>query len=128
MLIELLDPQNHAIFRREQEEVLISPMILSHMLAHVALRPDLNAVFRELFSSGGAEIFFRPAEAYNLVNSEVSFRDVQDAVAAGGDTAVGVHIHAQSLSPSGGVHLNPNREETWTLQPADEIVVLATYG
>ena len=128
VLLELLDPQNHAIFRREQEEVLISPMILSHMLAHVALRPDLNAVFRELFSSGGAEIFFRPAEAYDLVNREVDFRDVQDAVAMGGDTALGVHIHAESLLPSGGVYLNPDRGKTWAIGPQDEIVVLATYG
>ncbi len=128
VLIELLDPQNHAIFRREQEEVLISPMILSHMLAHVALRPDLNAVFQELFSSGGAEIFFCPVQVYNLVGREVTFREVQDAVAAGGDTALGIHIHAESHSPSGGVHLNPDREATWTIRPEDEIVVLATYG
>jgi hypothetical protein len=128
VLLELLDPQNHAIFRREQEEVLISPMILSHMLAHVALRPDLNAIFRELFSSGGAEIFFRPAGAYDLVNREVNFREVQDAVAMGGDTALGVHIHAESLSPNGGVHLNPDREQPWTIRPEDEIVVLATCG
>jgi hypothetical protein len=127
VLLELLDPQNHAIFRREQEEVLISPMILSHMLAHVALRPDLNAVFREIFSSGGAEIFFRPAEAYDLVNREVNFRDVQDAVAMGGDTALGVHIHAESLSPSGGVYLNPDRGTTWNIRPQDEIVVLTAY-
>ncbi len=128
MLIELLDPQNHAIFRREQEEVLISPMILSHMLAHVALRPDLNVIFHELFSSGGAEICFRAAEAYGLGNGDVSFRDVQDAVAAGGDTAVGVHILAETFSPSGGVHLNPDRSTAWNLRPEDEIVVVTTYS
>ena len=104
VLIELLGPQNHAIFRREQEEVLISPMILSHMLDHVALRPDLNAIFQELFSSGGAEIFFHPAEAYELVNREVNFRDVQDAVARG-VTRPWASVSTQSLSPLPGVSI-----------------------
>ena len=126
VLIELLDPENHEIFRREQEEVIISPMILSHMLAQVALRSDLNAIFHDLFSSGGTEIFFLPAETYELANREVNFHDVQDAVARRGDTAVGVRIHAESLSTSGGVHLNPDRKRTWTMQAEDEIVVLTT--
>lgn len=124
VLIELLDPENHGIFRREQEEVIISPMILSHMLAQVALRSDLNAIFHNLFSSGGAEIFFIPSETYELAGREVRFRDLQDAAAKGGATAVGVRVHAESLAPSGGVYLNPDRAKAWTLQPEDEIVVL----
>ena len=107
VLIELLDPENYEIFRREQEEVIISPMILSHMLAQVALRSDLNAIFDDLFSSGGVEIFFLLAETYDLANREVNFRDVQDAVARRGETAVGVRIHAESLSASGGVQRSP---------------------
>jgi hypothetical protein len=128
VLVELLDPQNHSIFRHEQEEVLVSPMLVSHVLARVALRPDLNAVFHGLFSSGGAEIVFRPADAYKLVGREVSFRDLQTAVAAEGDTAMGIRMDAESLLPAGGVYLNPDREERWRLQPTDEIVVLTTYA
>jgi len=101
-------------------------MILSHMLAQVALRSDVNAIFHDLFSSGGTEIFFFPAETYELANREVNFRDVQDAVARRGETAVGVRIHAESLSASGGVHLNPDLKRTWTMQAEDEIVVLTT--
>ena len=126
VLIELLDPENHEVFRREQEEVIITPMILSHMLAHVALRPDLNAIFHDLFSSGGMEVSFYASESYDLAGREVDFHDVQDAVARGGDTAVGVRIQAECLSASGGVHLNPDRKRTWTLQAEDEIVVLTT--
>lgn len=92
LLLELLDPENHALFQGEMDEVLISPMILSHILAQVALRPELNVVFHELFSSGGAEIYLRPAAWYDLVGRELSFRELQEAVALAGETALGVRI------------------------------------
>jgi hypothetical protein len=59
ILIELMDPENEKLFRQHRGEVLISPLILSHILAHVAFRRDLNIVFNELFTFGGAEIYFR---------------------------------------------------------------------
>ena len=40
-------------------EIIVSPLIVSHMLARVALRRELRAVFDELFSSNGCEILFR---------------------------------------------------------------------
>lgn len=127
VLLELLDPENHALFEDEKDEVLISPVILSHILAHVALRPDLNAVFHELFSSGGAEIFFRPVEYYDLVGREVNFRDLQDAVSSRGEIALGVRIHTDVTIKNGGIQLNPERHKSWTFSSEDELVVLTTY-
>lgn len=127
VLLELLDPENHALFQQEMEEVLISPMILSHILAHVALRPDLNVVFHELFSSGGGEIFFRSAGYYKLVGRELTFGEIQDAVSICGEIAVGVRICADSKSIPGGVYLNPERDRRWAFRAEDEVVVLTTY-
>jgi hypothetical protein len=128
VLVELLDPQNHEILRVEEDEVLISPMILSHILAHVALRPGLNAVFQELFSSGGAEIFFRQAEYYKLTERVLTFREIQETVFQKGEIAIGVRIPANSTSTPGGVELNPDREKRWKLGAKDEVVVLTTYA
>lgn len=63
-ILELLDPENVPLVEESRGEVLISPLVLSHMLAHVALRPELRAVFEELFTVGGAEITFRPLAEY----------------------------------------------------------------
>ncbi len=124
VLLELLDPENHALFEDEMDEVLVSPMILSHILAHVALRPDLNAVFHELFSSGGIEIFFRSTKYYDLVGKEANFRDLQDAVSLRGEIALGVRIHADATMRAGGIELNPERRKSWTFSTEDELVVL----
>src|SRR5690606_30583249 len=61
LLVELMDTANLALFRERPGEVVISPQIVSHMLAQVALRPGLGAVFDDLFGPDGAEILFRPA-------------------------------------------------------------------
>jgi ion channel POLLUX/CASTOR len=127
ILVELLDPENHSLFEEAREEVLISPIILSHILAQVALRPDLNIIFHELFSSGGAEIYFRSVDFFNISGRKVSFGELQELVALQGEIALGVKIHAYSETKTGGIELNPDRDKSWAFEADDEIVVLTTY-
>lgn len=128
ILVELLDPENLSLFRSRPGEVLISPLILSHMLAQVALRPELRSVFEELFGPGGAEIAFVGAADYGVEGREVRFADLQEKAAARGEVALGVRLNAGAGAWTSGVRLNPPREQRWTLAPADEVVVLATYA
>lgn len=124
LLIELMDPENARLFRHRSGEVIISPVILSHILAHVALRPELNAVFNELFGPGGAEFFFRPAAEFGLDGRAVTMRTIQHVVTGRDQVALGVRIRAEFERRGGGVYLNPAADRRWTLQPDDEIVVL----
>ena len=121
VLVELLDPENQALLHEQGEEVLISPLILSHILAHVALRPELNAIFAELFSSGGSEIFFRPVDDYGLAGRRVGFREIEAVVFRRGETALGLMIGGR------GLVLNPDRDLWWDLAAADQVVVITTY-
>lgn len=127
VLVELLDPENLSLFRRRPGEVLISPLVLSHMLAQVALRPELRAVFDELFGPGGAEISFAPAARYGAVGEELRFPDLERRAALRGETALGVRL-APTEGDRGGLRLNPPRDQRWTLTERDELVVLTTYA
>ena len=127
VLVELLDPGNISLFRRRRGEVIVSPLILSHMLAQVALRRELRAVFDELFGPGGPEIIFRPPTDYGLENSEVTFQQIERKAAAHGEIALGVRAHDSHTGLAGGVALNPSRDRSFALTAADEIVVLTTY-
>lgn len=127
VIVELLDAGNAALFRRRQGEVLVSPLVLSHMLAQVVLRHELRAVFDELFGPEGAEIFFHPPAPYGLEGREVSFGEIERAAAARGEIALGVRTAQSALQTTGGLHLNPPRSQSWTLGPDDDIVVLTTY-
>jgi ion channel POLLUX/CASTOR len=128
ILIELLDPGNVGLFRRRRGEVIVSPVILSHMLAQVALRRELRTVFDELFGPGGPEIIFRPPADYGLEQTESTFRDIERAASLRGEIALGVRPHDAHTTVGGGMALNPVRERTFSLGADDEIVVLTTYG
>jgi Trk K+ transport system NAD-binding subunit len=139
VLVELTDPENVALFENRRGEVIVSPVIISHMLARVALRRELRAVFDELFGSGGSEIFFRRIADYklaeNLDRSAVPgagegahrFADLQRAADARGEIAIGIRQIGQDDKPGGGVELNPGRDERLRLNEDDEIIVLTTY-
>ena len=128
VLVELMDPENALLLPPRLSETLVSPSILSHILAQVALRHELRAVFDELFGSGGAEISFRPASHYNLVGQELTFSELHEQSLIRGETAIGVCLAAGELREDGGITLNPPADSRWNLQEQDEIVVVTSYA
>lgn len=126
ILLELMDPGSATLFR-QSGEVLISPVILGHILAQVALRRELRAVFDELFGPGGAEIFFQPAAHYVQPGRTSTFRELRAAAAMRGETALGVRL-VEGSDRADGVLLNPAPDHGWTLKSGDELVVLVRHG
>lgn len=127
LLVELLDPGNVGLFRRRAGEVLISPLILSHMMAQVALRRELRSVFDELFGSRGAEIQFRPAREYATADAR-GFADIRIAAARRGETALGTATPQEGAGGSASmVWLNP-APETPVNPATDRILVLTNVA
>ena len=121
--MELSDPANENLLHTEHSETLISPLILSHMLAQVALRRELRIVYDELFTQGGAEILFRPACDYPLP-ANADFRILEQVAASQGQTALGVY-HPQKSDPQQRLLLNPPRDTALALDDGDQVVILA---
>lgn len=123
LIMELSDPDNRHLLYGHQSEMLISPMILSHVLAQVALRRELRVVLDELFTCGGAELQFRDPQDYPLPAS-ADFRLLEKALAAEGELALGVF---RQQADERGRHLlmNPPRDTILELQPGDRLVVMA---
>ncbi len=140
VLVELTDSDNIPLFENRRSEIFVSPLIVSHMLARVALRRELRAVFDELFSSGGCEIFFRRiadyglAEVllqipdYELTGGEYTFADLQRVADVRGEIAIGIRRVEEGQTKNGGVELNPGRDERLQLTENDELIVLSTYA
>src|SRR5690606_19243298 len=123
VLVELLDAENAGLLGTRPRDILISPVMLSHMLAQVALRRELNVVFTELFSARGAEIAFRSAQQYELVGKSLTFDELAQTVAQRGETALGF----AEFDQEGGIQvsLNPDRARRIQLGARDEVVVIA---
>lgn len=124
ILIELLDQENVSLLGNRPSEVLISPLILSHMLAQVGLRRELAPVFEELFAAGGTEFAFRSASDLGLTGRVVTFFEVQSVVIMRGDLAIGVRI-GEVTEDASGLELNPPKTRKYALTPQDKVVVLS---
>ena len=123
VLVEILDPENVALLERSRCEVITSPVMLSHMVAHVALRPELNPIFYQLLVSGGVEIAFHSVAEYGLEEGVWDFPAIQVAAQRRGDIALGVRQVA-----SGRTLLNPDRQKKLNLGAGDKIAVLTSNG
>ncbi|RZA24659.1 MAG: hypothetical protein EOP10_09260, partial [Proteobacteria bacterium] len=116
ILVELLDPENEQLFNRKWGEVIVSPLIVSYMLANVALKPELMLVFDELFDSGGAEIKLLSTERLELIG-EFSFEFVSDRVRSLGMIAIGTKQGKLAT-------LNPDSRKKIRFSAGDAIIVV----
>lgn len=123
VIMELSDPDNRHLLYGHQSEMLISPMVLSHILAQVALRRELRVVLDELFTAGGAEIQFRSPEDYPLPAS-ADFQLLERTLAVRGEIALGLF---RKEADERGRHLllNPPRSQHLDVKDGDRIVVLS---
>lgn len=127
ILVELSDPDNVSLFDNRRGEVIVSPVIISHMLARVALRRELHAMFDKLFSSNGYEIIFRGITDYGLARGEYAFVDLQQAADTRGEIALGIRRARLAHTPQGGVELNPGRDDHLQLSEDDALIVLTAF-
>ncbi|MDA0711395.1 MAG: hypothetical protein O3B73_14440, partial [bacterium] len=127
VVVELMDTNNLPLFAARSGEVLVTPLMASHVLAQVALRRELNSVYEELFSSGGAEIFFRDVADYDLLGREITFGTLKEMAFVRGEIVLGVRSHRQD-STGDWIQLNPPWDMAWIFSEEDQLVVLATYG
>lgn len=126
LLIELSDPHNERLMGGRMGEVIISPLLLSHILAQVALRRELRVVFDDLFSAGGPEIAFRRLGDLGVEAGEFTFETLQALCRRSGDTALGVHRQEAAQGNGRRLELNPRRGVKQALRAADEIVVMTS--
>lgn len=123
VLVEILDPENVALLDRSGCEVVTSTVMLSHMMAHVALRPELNPIFYQLLVAGGVEIAFYSAEEYGIEAGTWYFPGLQAAAQRRGDIALGLRQGANAR-----VLLNPDRQRQLDITAEDKIAVLTSNG
>jgi voltage-gated potassium channel Kch len=125
---EMLDDRNRELAEvTKADDFIVSDRLVSLMLSQISESEDLVAVFAELFSSSGVEIYLRPAELYIAPGVTVDFYTVLAAASARGETAIGYRVASDAYSSVAGygVHLNPLKTERSSFEPGDAIIVLA---
>jgi len=121
LVVELKDEDNQAMLGAGRD-VLVTDQIVSHLLAQVAVEPDLLAVFEDLFTRGGAEIQFEPL--LDFVTQPVDFSACQGAAQTRSRIALGWRLASDRGELSAGLHLNPCRAVSFQPQQGDLLVNL----
>lgn len=124
ILLELSDSANESLVVRKRGESIVSPMILSHLMAQVAQRRELGLMFEELLTTGGPELMFYDLQRYPM-QSVTTFADLEAVAALHGDTALGVY-RLKPDEQGRRLQLNPQRDKPLRLLEGDQLVVLTT--
>ena len=128
IVTEMLDPRNRQLAAwTRRDDFIVSDRLISLLMAQVAENKRLNAVFRELFSARGSEIYVRPAADYVVLGREMAYDTVVAAAARRRAVALGYRLESQSDDPAAGfgLVLNPPKSARVRFGSSDNIVVLA---
>lgn len=127
VVTEMLDDRNGEIADADSaDDVIVSDLLVSRLLAQVSRTPRLVDVFDQLFGHVGSETRLRPVEQYISTVGPVQISTLIEAASRRGETFIGYRIAARSQqSPDFGVVVNPLTSSTVTLAVGDRLIVLA---
>ncbi|MBD1932402.1 MULTISPECIES: CASTOR/POLLUX-related putative ion channel [Cyanophyceae] len=128
VVTEILDLRNQALAQvARPDDFVISEQIVSRLLAQVSEQKSLNAVFADLFSPEGSEIYLKPVDEYVALDHPVNFYTVVEAAKQRGESAIGYRCKADANNSGRayGVTINPKKDQLITFAPQDTIVLLA---
>ena len=124
IIMELKDPGNEKLIRNFKGESIIGPLILSNLLATIAMRRELYTVYNELFTVNGAEIIIRNLDEYNLNPGKMTFLNIEEHIEIYQDTVLGIYYEESAGKVD--LQLNIPRHKVVTLTSKCRLVVLST--
>jgi voltage-gated potassium channel Kch len=124
---EILDIQNRDLATvAEADDFIVSNTLVSLMVSQVAENEHLVKVFDELFSSGGCELYLKPATDY-VTAGQRPFALLCEAALRRGEVAIGYRLASRARDPAAGfgVVVNPSKRATLAVGPDDSVIVIA---
>ncbi|WP_147300888.1 CASTOR/POLLUX-related putative ion channel [Aestuariispira insulae] len=129
VIAEILDRSStHSLEFFQGFEMVVTPDIVSLMLAHIARRNDIRTVVTELLSPNGQEIYLKPFDRYVAEGEAFRFGDLVTRAKQNDEIVWGV---VRMTGPDGekldncDVQINPDRTEPIALSQHDRLIVLS---
>ena len=120
---EMLDDRNRELAEvTKVDDVIVSDKLISLLVTQISENHHLTAVFDELFSAEGSELYMRPAGDYVRLDQPTTFRTLVESASRRGEVAIG---YRNVSGADGAVVMNPPKSEQISLGEADRVVVLA---
>jgi hypothetical protein len=107
------------------DDLVVGPHLISQQLVQIAEQSMIAAVYHDLLSSGGMDVYLKPAGRYVRLDTEATFRDLVYSAQHLAEVALGVWLARPRQGWTAGLHLAPPRTAIWQFEAEDQIVVLA---
>ena len=107
------------------DDYIVSPEMVSMLMAQLAIEPRLAPVFEELFNSDGKEIYIKHLQNYGSMGMELPF-DVflKNAWDKYGEIAIG-YYHKKAEGDIPLMNINPSRRDRFLVEEGAYLVVIA---
>jgi hypothetical protein len=125
---EMLDIRNRVLAEvTNADDFIVGDRLISLQLTQLSQNRHLKAVFDELFSAKGSEIYLKPITDYVETGVPVNFYTLVESAAQNKQVALGYGTLAlaNDASRSFGVVLNPHKSTLVSYAPEDKLIVLA---
>lgn len=125
---EIADERNRELAEvAEVDDFIVSGKLFSLLMAQMAEDEFIEAVYSDLLTPRGSEIYLKPAGTYINPGTPLQFHDVISAALDRGEVAIGYRRQSDAYSAerSYGVVLNPAKSQQITFGPEDRVIVLA---
>lgn len=126
---ELADHRNRGLAPVGRSgEVVAGAWLASLLVGRIAGDPTGGAVLAGLLEATGPELRLKAAEWYVQPAQPINFQTVVEAARWRWETAIGYRVAAHSHEPPWfGVVVNPDKAAPLTLEPGDQVIVLADH-
>lgn len=129
LITEVMNSENlELVTRTGVNDSIISFQMVSKVLAQIAENPEVLAVYEDLFSEEGSEIYLKPVDLYLAEQpGKVRFLDLALLAQKRGEVLLGYRRIAQEndVSSQFGIVLNPPKNLVFEPREGDCLVVLA---
>ena len=132
LITEVMDSENiDIILNSGVEDFMVSNQFVSQIMAQVSEEPLALDVYDDLFQAEGSELYIKPASYYfkftNNNSITVKYGECVQAAQLRKEVILGIQIHKDQKNKNRmfGIHLIPDKNDTFTLTEKDGLIALA---
>ncbi len=129
VITELIMSENQSLAASTGvHDFVVSSRLVSMLLAQISEDPLMHAVYQDLFSEVGSEIYLKSATLYlDDLPRQVTFAELTRLAQERGEVCLGVKLKSAEdrADLNYGISLAPPKISVWALDAADTLVVLA---
>ena len=123
VVAEMQDGRNRELLEDSiAQDIVVSPDLVSIVMAQISRLPVLGPVYRELLGAGGIEISLRPASRYAELGQPTPHAELIATGHKAFEIILGARVHRSGQE---SVILAPDPERIWTFAEGDSVIALS---